>query len=65
MFADNARCFGGVRLPRDVLEHCIVPAVLATQGETCWNRVEIRESQQPSFFSRVAEWIEWGLAVVL
>jgi predicted GTPase len=60
-------CFGGVHLPHDVLEHCIVPAVLKTCGEACWNKVAIggrtNEPEKLGLLSSAVGWIKRGLGL--
>ena len=40
MYRFDRACFAGVRLPRDVVEHCIVPALVATGKSEAWDTDE-------------------------
>ncbi len=46
MYRLNRACFAGVRLPRDVVEHCIVPALAATLDDKAWDRICVLEDHE-------------------
>ncbi len=39
MYRLDRACFAGIRLPRDVVEHCILPAIEATAADAAWDRL--------------------------
>jgi hypothetical protein len=66
MFDSDRTCFAGVPLPRDVVEHCLIPAVLATGSDQVWDRVGRPDEQPPPAKSlgvvgSLVGWVKRGL----
>ncbi len=57
-------CFGGAGMPRDVLEHCVILAVLRTAGDKAWDRVKVEKEklkEQNGILPSFVGWVKWGL----
>ncbi len=41
MHLESRACFGGVQLPRDIVEYCLIAALENTSGDPAWNSVRV------------------------
>jgi hypothetical protein len=70
MFEGDRLFFAGVAVPRDVLEHCLLPALLDTSNDPAWDHVvgpdkelgsrPVRPATDGGIVSSLVGWINWG-----